>query len=72
MADPGAEPIVSVCIEDFDLRADLLYTGDVFAGSACFHFLVRCRSKEPDCVAEKVGIGKFNTGILLAGHGVSA
>src|SRR5438477_5317810 len=71
MADPGTELIVSIRIEYFDPGTDLFYPCDIFSNSAGSDFLSGHRREEPGRASEKIGIGKFDTRILLAGHRVS-
>src|SRR5947207_11365964 len=71
MADPGTELIVSIRIEYFAPGTDLFYPCDIFSNPAGFDFLSGHRRKEPDCAVEEISIGKFDTRIFLACHGMS-
>src|SRR5207237_2820937 len=83
MTDPGAQAVVAPALHaqraranHLDQLAKLVHLAGkraVFVLSFVLTLLlVLVRNQEPNCVLEQRGIGKFDSAVLFAGHGMSA
>src|ERR1700730_2932233 len=68
MADPGAEPIMILGIEDGDFCTNLFHAVDKLSAQPGVNILLRKRREEPGCTFEEIRIGKLDASLLFPRH----
>lgn len=71
MADPGAEAVVIGGVEDGDFSSHFASAVDELSAETGVDVLPRERGEQPCCAFEKIGVGEFDSCILLARHGMA-
>src|SRR5580698_6955497 len=71
MADPGTKAIVAGGVDDSDLCAHFFNAVNEVAAQSGVNVLSGKRCEQPRGVDKKIGVGKFDSGIFFARHGMA-